>query len=107
MSTDQTYEQYRRAEQFLAMGHPTEAARLVAPVVEVAPESTAPLELLARALFASAQLARAETALRTLVERRPDDAWARAALGRTLERLGRTDDAAAQRRLAQALGLAA
>ncbi|MCW2608416.1 MAG: uncharacterized protein JWO60_3109 [Frankiales bacterium] len=98
------YAAFRQAELFLRAGQPTEAARLVAPVVEADPGSTAALELHARALFASAQLGPAETALRALVERRPDDGWARFALARTLERRGLADEAAEQRRVAAALG---
>ena len=107
MTPDQVYDEFRRAELFLASGFPADAAQALEAVVEAAPESTAALELRARALFASAQLGRAEEALLALVERRPDDAWARIALARTLERQGRDDDAVGQRRVAKALGLAA
>ena len=107
MTPDQVYDEFRRAELLLASGFPTDAARALEAVVEAAPDSTAALELRARALFASAQLGRAEEALRALTERCPDDAWARVALARTLERQGRSEDAAGQRRLAAELGLAA
>ena len=107
MTPDQLYDEFRRAELFLASGFPADAARALEAVAAAVPESTAVLELRARALFASAQLSRAEEALRSLVERRPDDAWARAALARTLQRRGRAHDAAGQRRVAEALGLAA
>ena len=99
------YEEFRRAELFLRADQPAEAARILEPVVAAAPESTAGLELMARALFASAQLQRAETALRTLTGRCPDDGWAHFALARTLERLGRPDEAGPHRRLAEALGV--
>lgn len=98
------FEEFRRAELFLAAGQPTEAARILEPLVAEAPDSTAALELLARALFASAQLVRAEEVLLVLVERRPDDGWARVALARALERQGRPGEAAAHRRVATALG---
>lgn len=104
MSSDEQYAEFRRAEQFLALGHPADAARLLEPLVRAAPEHTAALELHARALFASAQLGRAEQALRRLVERSPDDGWAQIALARTLERLGRPDEASVHRRIAVALG---
>lgn len=99
------YERFRQAELFFAAGQPAEAARLVAPVVAAAPENAAALELQARALYGSAQLRPAEQALRLLVERRPDDGWARFALARTLERLGRDAEAAEHRRIAAALGV--
>ena len=102
--SEDLYEEYQRGELFLRAGQPAEAARILDPVVEAAPESTAALELHARALFGSAQLTRAEAALRELVERRPDDGWAQFALSRTLTRLGRADEAATHRRLAEALG---
>ena len=104
-ATHVLYEAFRRAEFLHATGQFREAALAVEPVVSSAPESTAALELQARALFASAQLGAAERALRTLVDRRPDDGWARFALARTLERGGRRDEAAEHRRIAAALGV--
>jgi Flp pilus assembly protein TadD len=103
-STADLYAEFRRAELFLDAGRPAEAARIVAPVVQAAPEHAAAQELQARALFASAQLAQAEQALQALVDRRPDDGWARFALARTLERLGRPG-AGEHRRVAAALGV--
>lgn len=102
-SPDEMYAEYRRAQLFLTSGQPTEAARILQPVMAAAPEMTAALELYARALFASAQLHRAEAALRDLLDRCPDDEWAHTALVRTLERLGRGADAEPHRRLAAAL----
>ena len=103
MSPDTTLDAFRRAQVLFDAGQPAEAARLLDEVVEQSPGTTAALELLARALFASAQLGRAERAFRELVDRAPDDAWCRTALARTLERQGRADEAAGQRRIAQAL----
>lgn len=105
MTSDRLYSEFRRAEVQLEFGQPLAAARIVGPVVEAAPESTAALELYARALFASAQLGRAEGAFRDLVDRCPDDGWARLGLARTLERRGRADEGAGHRRVAQALGV--
>jgi predicted Zn-dependent protease len=96
------YDVFRQGELFLRAGQPTEAARLLGPVVEAEPGNDAALELYARALSDSAQLERAEAALRLLVERRPDDGWAHFALARTLERRGL--DGSEHRRLAAALG---
>jgi Flp pilus assembly protein TadD len=104
MNQPDPYEEFRRAEIFFNAGQPAEACRILEPVLEAAPESTASLELLARAQFASAQLGPAERSLRELVSRRPDDAWAHIALARTLERLGRREEAEPHRRLATALG---
>ncbi len=96
------YDAFRQGELLLRAGQPAEAARLLTPVVEAEPGNDAALELYARALSASAQLEKAETAFRLLVERRPDDGWAHFALARTLERRGQ--DGGEHRRLAAALG---
>lgn len=103
MTTDTTLDDFRRAQAFFDADQPAEAARLLDAVLAASPGSTAALELRARALFASAQLGRAEQAFRELVERAPDDAWCRTALARTLERQGRDREAAAQWRLVEAL----
>lgn len=100
---ERVYELYRDAERLFPV-RPADAAELLAPLVAQEPGSTQLLELYARALFASAQLGRAETALRALVERRPDDGWARLALSRTLQRRGEVAEAAEHLRVAEALG---
>jgi Flp pilus assembly protein TadD len=98
------HSEYLRADLMLAVGQPTEAARTLVPVVEAEPENEAALELLARSYFGSAQLHRAEEALRRLVELAPANGWARRALARTLERLSRAEEAAPHHRMADALG---
>ncbi|TPG17267.1 tetratricopeptide repeat protein [Pedococcus bigeumensis] len=66
---------------------------------------TAELELLlARAYFGSAQLGRAETVLRRLVEDAPDDGYLHLLLGRTLQRQARHGDARRHLALAEVLG---
>ena len=60
--------------------------------------------LLARAYFGSAQLGRAETVLRQLVEDAPDDGYVHLLLGRTLQRQGRHHDARRHLALAEVLG---
>jgi Flp pilus assembly protein TadD len=100
------HSEYLRADLFLAMGQPVEAARILAPVVEAEPANEAALELLARAYFGSAQLARAEEALLRLVDLAPANGWARRALARTLERQSRGDEASLHHRMADALGAA-
>ena len=72
--------------------------------MEVEPANEAALEMLARAYFGSAQLAKSEDALTRLVEVAPANGWARRALARTLERQSRPDDAAVHHRVADALG---
>ena len=100
------HSEFLRADLFLAMGQPTEAARILERVVEAEPANEAALELLARAYFGSAQLARSEDALTRLVALAPANGWARRALARTLERQSRPDDAAVHHRMADALGAA-
>jgi predicted Zn-dependent protease len=100
------HSEYLRADLFLAMGQPAEAARILPAVVEAEPGNAAALELLARAYFGSAQLSRAEAALDRLVQLAPANGWARRALARTLERQSRPDDAAVHHRIADALGAA-
>ena len=73
-----------------------------------ADEPSAPLAarmLLARALYSSAQLGRAEALLRSVVADRPDEAYAHLMLGRVLQRAGRAEEARAPLRLAAAMGL--
>jgi Flp pilus assembly protein TadD len=98
------HSEYLRADLMFAVGQPTEAARILVPVVEAEPANEAALELLARSYFGSAQLARAEEALLRLVELAPANGWARRALARTLERQSRADEAVPHHRIADALG---
>ena len=100
------HSEYLRADLFLAMGQPTEAARILERVVETEPANEAALELLARAYFGSAQLAKSEDTLTRLVERAPANGWARRALARTLERQSRGTEAVPHHRMADALGAA-
>lgn len=59
---------------------------------------------LARAYFGSAQLGRAESVLRELVDESPDDGYLHLLLGRTLQRQRRHDDARRHLTLAAVLG---
>ncbi len=99
------HSEFLRADLFLAMGRPTEAARLLERVVEAEPANEAALELLARSYFGSAQLARSEDILARLVELAPANGWARRALARTLERQSRATEAVSHHRMADALGV--
>jgi Flp pilus assembly protein TadD len=98
------HSEFLKADLFLAMGRPTEAARILEPVVAAEPANQAALEMLARSYFASAQLTRAEEALTRLVALAPANGWARRALARTLERQSRPAEAVAHHRMADALG---
>jgi Flp pilus assembly protein TadD len=100
------HSEFLRADLFLNLGQPAEAARILEPVVEAEPTNEAALELLSRAYFGSAQLGRAEAALTRLVDLAPANGWARRALARTLERQSRAAEATAHHRVADALGAA-
>jgi Flp pilus assembly protein TadD len=95
---------FLRADLFFSMGQPVEAARVLEPLVAAEPGNEAALELLARSYFGSAQLQKAEDALRRLVELAPANGWARRALARTLERRSRRGEAVTHHRMADALG---
>ena len=66
--------------------------------------TTALRTALARAYFGSAQLGRAESLLRELVDAAPDDGYLHLLLGRTLQRQRRHDEARRHLALASVLG---
>ena len=96
-------EEYRRATFAFESGDPLGASKMLEPIVEAEPHNAAVRQLLARAYFNSAQLAGAETQLRTLIEQNPSDHYAHHVLGRTLERAGRFREALPHLRLAAAM----
>ncbi|MFG2544874.1 tetratricopeptide repeat protein [Streptomyces sp. NPDC048594] len=96
-------ERWERARMFFDAKDYAAAARVLDGLVGEVPEQTGPRLLLARSYYHSAQLGRAESELRTLVERDPVEHYARLMLGRTLERQGRQEEADAQLRIAAAL----
>ncbi|MFJ7074027.1 tetratricopeptide repeat protein [Streptomyces sp. NPDC098781] len=96
-------ERWERAQLFFDAKDYAAAARVLGKLVEEVPEQTGPRLLLARAYYHSAQLRRAESELRVIVESDPVEGYARLMLGRTLERQGRQDEAQAHLRLASAL----
>ena len=100
------HSEFLRADLLLAVAQPAGAARIVERVVAAEPTNEAALELLARAYFGSAQLARSEEALTRLVQLAPANGWARRALARTLERQSRASEARPHHRMADALGAA-
>ncbi|GAA1381527.1 tetratricopeptide repeat protein [Pseudonocardia kongjuensis] len=95
---------WERATYLFDSGDHVSAARLLAELADAEPDATAVRLLLARAYYHSAQLGRAESVLRELLERTPSDGYAHLLLGRTLQRRSRHDEAAPHLRLASALG---
>jgi len=96
-------DRWERAELLFEEKGYTEAAKLLAGIVAEFPEQVAPRLLLARAYYHSAQLRRAEEELRTVIDRDPVEHYAHLMLGRTLERQGRSAEAATWLRRAGAL----
>ncbi|MFJ6790675.1 tetratricopeptide repeat protein [Streptomyces angustmyceticus] len=94
---------FRAAEQLLAARDPRGAIQLLDSVITAHPENTAARLLRARAFFLSAQLRPAELEFQIVLEREPDNAFAHFALGRTLERADRAEEALRHFRLAAAL----
>lgn len=95
--------EFRAAEQLLDARDPRGALKLLDTVVAAHPENTAARLLRARAFFLGAQLRPAEMEFQTVLEREPDNAFAHFALGRTLQRANRKDEARRHFRLAAAL----
>ncbi|GGP31847.1 tetratricopeptide repeat protein [Streptomyces melanogenes] len=97
-----TAERWDRAQLFFEAKEYVTAVRILTGIVDEVPEQVAPRLLLARAYYHSAQLKKAETELRAVLERDPVEQYATLMLGRTLERQGRPEDAARYLRLAAA-----
>ncbi|MFP5022584.1 tetratricopeptide repeat protein [Pseudonocardia phyllosphaerae] len=101
----QPADRWERATYLFDSGDRIAAARVLDELVADRPDAVAPRLLLARAYFHSAQLGRAETALRELLERAPSEGYAHLLLGRTLQRTSRREEAAPHLRLAEAMGV--
>ena len=95
--------QFRRAESLVSERRPLEALRELEPVLAVEPDAPSVQLLAGRAYFQSAQLTRAEQAFTRVLEHDPADHYARLALGRTLQRQGRLEEARAQLAMAAAM----
>jgi Flp pilus assembly protein TadD len=98
-----TFEAFRRAEALVAQRRPLDALAALAPVLEAEPDKPSVHLLAGRAYLGSAQLRRAEQAFLRVIELDPTDHYARFALGRTLQRLGRYPEAQTQLRIAAAM----
>lgn len=89
----------RDAEEMLALKDPLAALQFLAPLLRDHPDHPDVRLAAARAYFKSAQLNKALELAEKMVEANPADFYARRLLGRTLERLGRTDEARGHLRL--------
>ena len=91
---------YRTAHDLLARRFPREALAVLEPALAEDPTNSGLRQLRAWAYLLRAQLQKAETELRTLVEDDPADVWSRHALGRALERQSKYAEALPHLRLA-------
>jgi tetratricopeptide (TPR) repeat protein len=91
---------YHEAWRLLENKAPRPAIEILDPAIEAEPTAMSLRTLRAWAYFQSAQLTKAETELRLLVDECPADLWARFALGRVLERQSKYDEALPHLRLA-------
>jgi Flp pilus assembly protein TadD len=94
---------YRAAHVLYAAGDPVGALKELEPLLDADAPQKSVLELAGLAFFRSAQVRRAEETFGRLIELDPTDAYARFALGRTLERQSRHAEAATCYRLAVAM----
>lgn len=94
---------HRVAFDLLARRAPVEALEVIEPALAVDEGNYGLRSLRAWAFLLRAQLQRAESELRGLVDENPSDDWARHALGRSLERQSRYADALPHLRLAAAM----
>ncbi|HEY2764392.1 MAG TPA: tetratricopeptide repeat protein [Pseudonocardiaceae bacterium] len=96
-------EQYRLAESLVSKRRPLEALRELRPVLDAEPDAQSVQLLAGRAYLQSAQLRRAEEAFLRVLEHNPSDHYARFALGRTLQRQSRLNEARTQFAMAVAM----
>lgn len=101
------YDIYRWAEQLFAERDHLAAIEALEYLLDRAPDSElgAVRELLARAYYHSAQLDKAATAARELLDKDPDHGYAALLLYRSLVRSGRTEEAERARLWALGLGM--
>ncbi len=97
------FEAFRKAESLVAQRRPLDALAALAPVLDAEPDKPSVHLLAGRAYLGSAQLRRAEAAFQRVIELDPTDHYARFALGRTLQKLGRYPEAQTQLRIATAM----
>ena len=103
LSSDGTFESFRRAEMLLEQRRPLDAIQALQPVLDRQPDSASVHLLAARAYLHSAQLRRAEGAFSRVIEIDPSDHYARFGLGLALSRMGEFEAAVEQLALAAAM----
>lgn len=93
----------RWSESLREQRDPLGALTLLQPLLDGHGEDLNVRRLAARSYFPSAQLSRAHDVLRQLVADAPDDSCAQLLLGRTLQRMGRNEEAATHLKMAAAM----
>ena len=98
-----TYGLFQQGRDHLRGGRPSQAAVALEKAKRWEPEKASIREALGIAYFRVRRWEQAEVEFRKLVELAPVDPFAHRALARTLDRLGRPDDAAQHHALARVL----
>jgi len=98
-----TYDLFQQGRDHLRGGRPSQAAVALEKAKRREPEKASIREALGIAYFRVRRWEQAEVEFRKLVELAPVDPFAHRALARTLDRLGRPDDAAQHHALARVL----
>jgi Flp pilus assembly protein TadD len=99
----ETYHLFQKGRRQLADGMPAQATVSLEKAKRREPRKASIREALGIAYFRLQRYAEAESEFRALLELSPADDYGRYALGRTLDKLGRADEAQAQYKLARAL----
>lgn len=101
--TDSVYSLYEKGQQFLATGHPHQAAIVLERAAAAEPEKGSIREALGRALYMTGRWARAATEFGKAVDIDPVNHYAHFGLGLSFERIGDQVRAVAHLRLAVAM----
>ena len=101
--SNETYDLFQQGRDHLRGGRSSQAAVALEKAKRREPEKASIREALGIAYFRVRRWAEAEAEFRKLVELAPVDPFAHRALARTLDRLGRSDDAAQHHALARVL----
>ena len=99
----ETYDLFQQGKRHLRRGEPERATAALEQAKEREPRKASIREALGIAYFRSRRWREAEEEFRMLVELAPADHYGYYALGRTLEKQGRKDEAAGQFKLAEVL----
>ena len=93
VAVDDVYDLFRRGTELLEAGHHHQAAIPLARARDLAPEQTSIREALGRAFFHSQRYEQAAAEFQAVIDRAPTNDYALFCLGRSLQLLGRHDEA--------------